>query len=73
MTESEFLIDCCMRGFNNNSEVDQPWDNHNCNLILIIELDIVALKQSELPGHGHYTLLSYRLGYNLLGYQTQRP
>ena len=30
--------------------------------ILVVELNTVALKQSEPPGHGHYQFSFHRLG-----------
>ena len=49
-----FLIDCDMRGFNKSTQVDWQQNIHDSNLILVTELNMVALKQSDSLGHSHY-------------------
>ena len=53
--QRDLLIDCCVSAINESPEVDQCQNNHNYNLTLETELNTVALKQSEPPGHGHYS------------------
>ena len=50
MTEMRSFV----RGVNESPEVDPLQNNHNSNLMLAIQLNTVALKQSEPLGPGHY-------------------
>ena len=49
-----FPNDCCVREFDSSPELNWWQSNHSSNLILVIKLNMMALKQSEPPGHDHY-------------------
>ena len=49
------VINCCISVMDKSLKVDQWQDNHNSNFILVIQLNMGALEQSEPLGHGHYT------------------
>ena len=66
----DLLTDCCMRAFDKSPEVNQWKNKHNSNLIFLIQLNMVALEQSESSGHGHFPF--YPIAYSRI-YQFIRP
>ena len=45
--QRDLLIDGCVNAIEMNSEVNQLQNNHNSNLILVIQFNTVVLKQNE--------------------------
>ena len=54
MTKRDLLIDCCMRNFDKSPKGLLIAKQSQLQFILMIQLNSVALKQSEPLGHGHY-------------------
>ena len=54
MQDQDLLINCCMKDVEKNAEDDQGLDNYSSNLILVIQMNMVELKQSEPHVHCHF-------------------